>query len=66
MVKSPSIWIAWTESEQQEAQTARQQNVDLPIIQPSAQELDAHETWIKQFEEKHGTSCLFAKMRLHF
>ena len=52
-----------TESEQQEAQTARQQSVqvDLPIIQPSAQELDAHETWIKQFEEKHGTACLFAK-----
>lgn len=52
-----------TESEQQEAQTARQQSVqvDLPIIQPSAQELDAHETWIKQFEEKHGIACLFAK-----
>ncbi|OTG69193.1 DNA polymerase III subunit epsilon [Acinetobacter sp. ANC 4470] len=52
-----------TASEQQEAQTARQQSVqvDLPIILPSAQELDAHETWIKQFEEKHGTACLFAK-----
>ncbi|MGE8685039.1 MAG: DNA polymerase III subunit epsilon [Acinetobacter sp.] len=35
--------------------------IELPIILPSSEELEAHETWVKQFEEKHGTPCLFAK-----
>ncbi|MGE8561556.1 MAG: DNA polymerase III subunit epsilon [Acinetobacter sp.] len=51
-----------TESEQQQAQSARQSiQIDLPVILPSAQELEAHETWVKQFEEKYGTACLFTK-----
>ena len=51
-----------SESEQQEAQTARLSvQIELPVILPSEQELEAHETWVKEFEEKHGTACLFAK-----
>ena len=52
-----------TESEQQEAQTARNNVtiVDLPIILPSPEELAAHNLWIAEFEDKHGKSCLFSK-----
>ena len=51
-----------TESEQQEAQTARLSvQIELPVILPSEQELEAHETWVKEFEAKHGIACLFAK-----
>ena len=51
-----------TEAEQQQGQTARSAvQIDLPVILPSAEELEAHENWVKQFEEKHGTACLFAK-----
>ena len=51
-----------TESEQQDAHSARQSiHLDLAVILPSAQELTAHETWVKEFEVKHGTACLFAK-----
>lgn len=35
--------------------------IELPVILPSEQELQEHEKWVKQFEEKHGTACLFAK-----
>nr|WP_180077249.1 MULTISPECIES: DNA polymerase III subunit epsilon [unclassified Acinetobacter] len=35
--------------------------IELPVILPSEQELQEHEKWIKQFEEKHGTACLFSK-----
>lgn len=35
--------------------------IDLPVILPSAEELNTHETWVKQYEEKHGEPCLFAK-----
>ncbi len=35
--------------------------IDLPIIQPSQEELEAHENWVKKFEEKHGEPCIFAK-----
>ncbi|OTG75371.1 DNA polymerase III subunit epsilon [Acinetobacter sp. ANC 4169] len=51
-----------TEAEQQQGQTARSTvQIDLPVILPSAEELHAHENWVKQFEEKHGTACLFTK-----
>ncbi|MEJ2898073.1 DNA polymerase III subunit epsilon [Acinetobacter sp. NS-4] len=51
-----------TEAEQQQGQTARTTvQIDLPVILPSAEELHAHENWVKQFAEKHGTACLFAK-----
>jgi ribonuclease HI/DNA polymerase-3 subunit epsilon len=51
-----------TEAEQQQGQTARATvQIDLPVILPSAEELHAHENWVKQFAEKHGTACLFAK-----
>lgn len=43
-------------------QIARQAvQIDLPVILPSAEELEQHENWIKEFAEKHGTPCLFAK-----
>lgn len=35
--------------------------IDLPVILPSDEELNTHETWVKQYEEKHGEPCLFAK-----
>ena len=51
-----------TESEQQQNQIARASvQIELPVILPSAEELEAHENWVKQFEEKHGTACLFTK-----
>ena len=43
------------------SQTRAAVEIELPVILPSADELEAHETWVKQFEEKHGTPCLFAK-----
>ena len=51
-----------TEAEQQQSQAARSTvQIELPVILPSAEELAEHENWVKQFEEKHGTACLFAK-----
>jgi ribonuclease HI/DNA polymerase-3 subunit epsilon len=35
--------------------------IDLPVILPSDEELNTHETWVKQYEEKHGEPCLFGK-----
>ncbi|OTG66655.1 DNA polymerase III subunit epsilon [Acinetobacter silvestris] len=36
-------------------------NLELPVIMPSSDELSAHENWVKQFQEKHSETCLFAK-----
>ena len=36
-------------------------DIALPVIAPSAEELEAHENWVKQFQEKNGEPCLFAK-----
>ena len=53
---------ALSHSEQQNGQSQRQTlNIELAVIHPSAEELEAHETWVKQYQEKHGTPCLFAK-----
>ncbi|RKG30315.1 DNA polymerase III subunit epsilon [Acinetobacter tianfuensis] len=53
---------ALTHSETEQNSGSRQSiQIELPIIMPSAEELEAHEKWVKQFEEKHGTPCLFAK-----
>ncbi|NHB57822.1 DNA polymerase III subunit epsilon [Acinetobacter sp. 194] len=35
--------------------------IDLPVILASDTELEQHENWIKQYQEKHGEPCLFAK-----
>lgn len=35
--------------------------IELPVILPSEEELNRHETWVKEFEKKHGEPCLFAK-----
>ncbi|UUM29169.1 DNA polymerase III subunit epsilon [Acinetobacter colistiniresistens] len=53
---------ALSQTEQNQSKTTRQRvQVDLPVIEPSEQELNEHETWVKQFEQKHGEPCLFAK-----
>lgn len=35
--------------------------IELPVILPYEEELNRHETWVKEFEKKHGEPCLFAK-----
>ena len=53
---------ALTHSESAQGNTSRQAvQIELPAIMPSEEELAEHENWVKQFEEKHGTPCLFAK-----
>lgn len=53
---------ALSQTEQNQNKTTRQRvEVDLPVIEPSEHELNEHETWVKQFEQKHGEPCLFAK-----
>ncbi|MCO8069048.1 DNA polymerase III subunit epsilon [Acinetobacter lwoffii] len=53
---------ALSQSEDQNSRSGMARvEIELPVILPSAQELQEHENWVKQFEEKHGTACLFAK-----
>ncbi|MCH7314286.1 DNA polymerase III subunit epsilon [Acinetobacter sp. ANC 3882] len=53
---------ALSQAEQNQNKSTRSRvQVDLPVIPPSEQELNEHETWVKQFEQKHGEPCLFAK-----
>lgn len=53
---------ALSQTEQLQNKTTRQRvQIDLPIIYPTDDELQQHETWVKQFEEKHGKPCFFAK-----
>ena len=53
---------ALSASEEQQRQSDRLSiDIDLAVILPSEEELAAHENWIKQFEEKHGKPCFFAK-----
>ncbi len=53
---------ALSESEEGQNKTSRQRiEVDLPVIYPNDDEINQHETWVKQFEEKHGKPCFFAK-----
>ena len=56
------VMDALSQTEQQQNKTTRQRvQIDLPIIYPTDDELQQHETWVKQFEEKHGKPCFFAK-----
>ena len=41
--------------------TRKKIEINAPIILPSDEELEAHENWVKQFQEKHGEACIFAK-----
>ncbi|MEN8319237.1 DNA polymerase III subunit epsilon [Acinetobacter junii] len=53
---------ALSQTEQLQNKTTRQRvQIDLPIIYPTDDELQQHETWVKQFKEKHGKPCFFAK-----
>ncbi|MDT0197844.1 MULTISPECIES: DNA polymerase III subunit epsilon [unclassified Acinetobacter] len=53
---------ALSQSEDQNSRSGMARvEIELPVILPSEQELQEHENWVKQFEEKHRTACLFAK-----
>ena len=53
---------ALSHSEEQNASSGSVKiEIDLPVILPSDEELSEHENWVKQYEEKHGAPCLFAK-----
>ena len=52
--------LSQSEKDQQNTTRTRVQ-IDLPVIYPSDEELSTHETWVKEFEKKHGEPCLFAK-----
>lgn len=52
--------LSQSEDQNNRSEMARVE-IELPVILPSEQELQEHENWVKQFEEKHGTACLFAK-----
>ncbi|MGK3625756.1 DNA polymerase III subunit epsilon, partial [Acinetobacter sp. A11] len=52
--------LSQSENSQQTTNRSRVQ-IDLPVIYPSDEELNKHETWVKEYEEKHGEPCLFAK-----
>ncbi|MDX8164782.1 DNA polymerase III subunit epsilon [Acinetobacter pittii] len=52
--------LSQSENSQQTINRSRVQ-IDLPVIYPSDEELNTHETWVKEYEEKHGEPCLFAK-----
>jgi ribonuclease HI/DNA polymerase-3 subunit epsilon len=54
---------ALSQREQQQGTSGRRQidETGLAVILPSAEELAAHETWVKQIEEKQGKSCFFSK-----
>ena len=39
----------------------REVNIKLSVILPSAEELEAHENWMKLYAEKHDGPCLFAQ-----
>ncbi len=49
-------------TDQASGNTTRQKiEFELPVILASEEELAAHENWVKQFQEKHGEACIFAK-----
>ncbi|WP_336150341.1 DNA polymerase III subunit epsilon [Acinetobacter pittii] len=52
--------LSQSENSQQTTNRSRVQ-IDLPVIYPSDEELNIHETLVKEYEEKHGEPCLFAK-----
>lgn len=52
--------LSQSENSQQTTNRSRVQ-IDLPVIEPSVEELNTHETWVKEYEEKHGEPCLFVK-----
>ena len=53
---------ALSQHENHGQQNSRQRvQIDLPVILPEPEELPRHETWVKQFEEKQGKPCFFAK-----
>lgn len=54
---------ALSQNDQQNDTSIRrvQFDVTLPVILPSAEENEAHENWVKQYQEKNGEPCLFAK-----
>lgn len=49
-----------------DAQNQEQRKVplqaQLKVIEPSAEEMAAHQEWMKKWEEKNGTACLFGQL----
>lgn len=45
----------------QEGVIRQKLELDLPVIVASSEELEAHENWVKQYQEKYGEACIFAK-----
>lgn len=52
--------LSQREQNQRKGQRARIE-ADLPVIRPSANELEKHNEWVKSYQEKNGEPCLFAK-----
>jgi len=49
-------------TEEASGSTLRQKiEIDVPVILPSEDELEAHRNWVKQYQDKHGEACFFAK-----
>ncbi len=44
-----------------DAQVRQKIDLDAPVILASAAELEAHQTWMDEYQEKNGTACLFAR-----
>ena len=44
-----------------DAQIRQKIDLDAPVILASAAELEAHQTWMDEYQEKNGTACLFAR-----
>lgn len=54
---------ALSHSEQNSGTSAQRVMLDLnlPVIPPSLEELEAHNQWVAQYQEKHGEPCFFGK-----
>jgi len=52
--------LSQSENEQGQSKRARV-DFQLPVIQPSEEELARHNEWVQRYEEKNGAACLFAK-----
>lgn len=55
---------AVSSTSEQDAQRIELQTeqLDLPVIAPSVEELAAHEQWVLQYQEKNGEPCIFAQV----
>lgn len=54
---------ALSHAEQNSGTSAQRLALDLslPVIEPSEEELEAHNQWVAKYQEKHGEPCFFGK-----